>query len=119
MRRSTGAAIALVVGAVEILDLRIALIEVKVKVAAAIGTDQQYLTQIDDRLSIEEDIKNTYLNPASSIFEEPNNLLKQEVREPAIYNAMITAIASGCSRMKEISNKVGETPASARPTLKI
>ena len=36
-----GAAIALVVGAVEILDLRIALIEVKVKVAAAIGADQQ------------------------------------------------------------------------------
>ena len=41
MRRSTGAAIALVVGAVEILDLRIALIEVKVKVATAIGADQQ------------------------------------------------------------------------------
>ena len=41
MGRSTGAAIALVVGAVEILDLRIALIEVKVKVTAAIGADQQ------------------------------------------------------------------------------
>ena len=41
-------------------------------------------------------------------FEEPNNLLKQEVREPAIYNAVIAAIASGCSKMKEISNKVGE-----------
>ena len=72
------------------------------------GGTPQYLTQIDDRLSIEENIKNTYLNPASSIFEEPNNLLKQEVREPAIYNAVITAIASGCSKMNEISNKVGE-----------
>ena len=41
MGRSTGAAVALVVGAVEILDLRIALIEMKVKVAAAIGADQQ------------------------------------------------------------------------------
>ena len=41
MGRGAGAAIALVVGAVEILDLRIALIEVKVKVAAAIGADQQ------------------------------------------------------------------------------
>ncbi len=39
--RGAGAAIALVVGAVEILDLRIALIEVEVKVAAAIGADQQ------------------------------------------------------------------------------
>ena len=73
-----------------------------------VGGTPQYLTRIDDHLSIEENIKNTYLNPASSIFEEPNNLLKQEVREPAIYNAVITAIASGCSKMNEISNKVGE-----------
>lgn len=64
--------------------------------------------QIDDSLSIEENIKNTHLNPASSIFEEPNNLLKQEVREPAIYNAVITAIATGCSKMNEISNKIDE-----------
>ena len=41
MSRGAGAAVALVVGAVEILDLRIALIEVKVKVAAAVGADQQ------------------------------------------------------------------------------
>ncbi len=36
------------------------------------------------------------------------NLLKQEVREPAIYMAIITAIAAGASRMSEISSKVGE-----------
>ena len=73
-----------------------------------VGGTPQYLTRIDDSLSIEDNVKNTYLNPASSIFEEPNNLLKQEVREPAIYNAVIAAIASGCSKMNEISNKVGE-----------
>ena len=64
--------------------------------------------QLDENLSIEENIKNTHLNPASSIFEEPNNLLKQEVREPAIYNAVITAIATGSSKMNEISNKIDE-----------
>ncbi len=73
-----------------------------------VGGTPQYLLQIDDRLSIEENIKNTHLNPSSSIFEEPNNLLKQEVREPAIYNAVITAIAAGCSKMNEISNKIDE-----------
>ena len=73
-----------------------------------VGGTPQYLMQMDDSLSIEENIKNTYLNPASSIFEEPNNLLKQEVREPAIYNAVITAIAMGCSKMNEISNKIDE-----------
>lgn len=72
------------------------------------GGTPQYLMQLDDRLSIEDNIKNTHLNPASSIFEEPNNLLKQEVREPAIYNAVITAIATGASKMNEISGKIDE-----------
>lgn len=74
-----------------------------------VGGTPQYLLQIDDRLSIEDNIKNTFLNPTSFLFEEPENLLKQEVREPALYNAIITAIAAGASRMAEISTKVGET----------
>ena len=73
-----------------------------------VGGTPQYLLQMNDRLSIEENVKNTYLNPTSSLYEEPTNLLKQEVREPAIYTAIITAIATGASRMSEISGKVGE-----------
>lgn len=73
-----------------------------------VGGTPQYLMQLDSRLSIEDNIKNTHLNPTSSIFEEPNNLLKQEVREPAIYNAVITAVAAGSSKMNEISGKIGE-----------
>lgn len=73
-----------------------------------VGGTPQYLLQINDCLSIEENIKNTFLNPISFLYEEPVNLLKQEVREPAIYTAIITAIAAGASRMSEISSKVGE-----------
>ena len=73
-----------------------------------IGGTPQYLLQLNDKLSIEDNIKNTFLNPASSIYEEPQNLLKQEVREPAIYNAIIASIATGHSKMSEISTKVGE-----------
>ena len=73
-----------------------------------VGGTPQYLLQMDDRLSIEDNIKNTYLNPISFLYKEPTNLLKQEVREPAIYMAIITAIAVGASRMSDISNKVGE-----------
>ena len=72
------------------------------------GGTPQYLLQMDSKMSIEDNIKHTFLNPTSSLFEEPENLLKQEVREPALYNAIITAIASGASRMSEISSKVGE-----------
>ncbi len=73
-----------------------------------VGGTPQYLLQIDDELSMEDNIKNIYLNPVSSIYEEPQNLLKQEVREPAIYNAIIAAIANGYTKMSEISTKVGE-----------
>lgn len=44
--------------------------------------------------------------PFSYLFEEPENLIKQELREPSIYNSVITAIANGASRSNEISTKV-------------
>ena len=82
--------------------------EDKALMYGAVGGTPQYLLQINDKLSVEDNIKNTYLNPTSFLYEEPTNLLKQEVREPAIYTAIITAIATGGSRMAEISTKVGE-----------
>lgn len=71
------------------------------------GGTPQYLLQMNALLTPEENIKNTYLNASSVLFEEPANLLRQEMREPAIYNAIITAIATGASKMSEISSKVG------------
>ena len=82
--------------------------EDKALIYGIVGGTPQYLLQMNDRLSVEDNIKNTFLNLTSSLFEEPENLLKQEVREPALYNAIITAIATGASRMVEVSTKVGE-----------
>lgn len=73
-----------------------------------VGGTPQYLLQINDKISLKDNIKNIYLNSASFLFEEPTNLLKQEVREPAIYNAIITAVANGASKLSEIASKVGE-----------
>ena len=73
-----------------------------------VGGTPQYLLQVNDKQSVAENIKNIYLNPTSFLFEEPGNLLNQEVREPATYTAIIAAIAAGSSRMSEISGKVGE-----------
>lgn len=82
--------------------------EDKALLYGVVGGTPQYLLQMSDKLSVEDNIKNTFLNPMSFLYEEPVNLLKQEVREPAIYTAIITAIATGHSRMSEISTKVGE-----------
>jgi len=82
--------------------------EDKALIYGVVGGTPQYLLQMKDSLTVEDNIKNTFLNPISFLYEEPINLLKQEVREPAIYTAIVTAIASGASRMSEISGKVGE-----------
>lgn len=69
---------------------------------------RRYLQQIDKNLSVEENLKCTFLNTSSAPFEEPENLLKQEIREASTYNAILFAIASGASKLSEIANKVGE-----------
>ena len=82
------------------------------------GGTPQYLLQMDDSMSVDENIKNTFLNSSSALFEEPENLLKQEVREPSLYNAIISAIATGASKLSEISTKVGENSSTCTAYLK-
>ena len=82
--------------------------EDKAIIYGIVGGTPQYLLQMDDKLSIGENIRNTFLNTSSFLFEETENLLKQEVRDTANYNAIITSIATGASRMSEISAKIGE-----------
>lgn len=74
-----------------------------------LGGTPQYILQFNDKLTIAENLKDTFLTPDSMLYEEPENLLKQEVREPAIYNAIIAAIANGATRMTDIAAKVGES----------
>ena len=66
-----------------------------------------YMSFINDRLSLKENIINNFLTPSGYMYEEPNNLLNQELREPAIYNAIIRAVATGSSKISEIASKVG------------
>ena len=66
-----------------------------------------YLSLMDERLSVVDNIKTRFLSPSGYLFEEPGNLIKQEFREPAQYNAIIKAVAGGASRLSEIASKVG------------
>jgi AAA+ ATPase superfamily predicted ATPase len=51
------------------------------------------------------------------LYEEPSNLLKQELREPGVYHAIIRAIASGHSKISEISNALGMSTSTLSPYL--
>lgn len=72
-----------------------------------------YMSFITDTLSLKDNIINTFLTPSGYMYEEPFNLLNQELREPAMYNAIIRAVATGSSRISEIASKVGIENATA------
>lgn len=71
------------------------------------GGIPQYLEYIDDSKSLSENIIDNFFDNTAYLYDEPGNLLKQELREPALYNSIITAIADGASRINEISTKAG------------
>lgn len=65
----------------------------------------EYLKHIDSKLSLDENIRNLFFSENGRLFEEPSNLLKQEMRNPASYNSIISAIANGATKLNEISDK--------------
>lgn len=71
------------------------------------GGIPHYINKLDVETDLDEALLENLFNTSSYLFEEPENLLKQELREPGIYNSVISAIAGGASRANEISTKVG------------
>lgn len=72
------------------------------------GGIPHYINKLDVKESVDEALLDNFFDRSSYLYEEPANLLKQELREPAIYNAIIKEIAGGASRMNDIKMKVGE-----------
>ena len=72
------------------------------------GGVPHYINKLGVRDSVDEALLDNLFDRSSYLYEEPANLLKQELREPAIYNAIIKAIAEGASRLNDITMKVGE-----------
>ena len=71
------------------------------------GGIPHYINKLDVEKDLDEALLENLFDASSYLFEEPENLLKQELREPAIYNSVIAAIAGGASRSNEISTKIG------------
>lgn len=71
------------------------------------GGIPHYINRLEVEESLDEALLENLFHSAGYLFEEPENLLKQELREPALYNSVISAIAGGASRANEISTKVG------------
>lgn len=71
------------------------------------GGIPEYLSRIDNRLDADENMIQLFFEESGRLFEEPVNLMKQELREPMTYHSIIAAIASGASRLNEIATRTG------------
>ena len=71
------------------------------------GGIPEYLYRINSEKSVDENIEQLFFEESGRLFEEPVNLMKQELKDPMTYHSIIAAIASGASRMNEIATKTG------------
>ena len=66
-----------------------------------------YLLQFNPEKSFDENVIERVLSKGTFLYEEAEFLLREELREPANYFAILQAIASGRSRFGEIVNATG------------
>lgn len=71
------------------------------------GGIPEYLARINNGISVDDNIIQLFFEESGRLFEEPTNLMKQELKEPMTYHSIIAAIAAGASRLNEIATKTG------------
>jgi AAA+ ATPase superfamily predicted ATPase len=67
------------------------------------GGIPKYLEEYVDSLSFKENVIQSFLQKGAELFDEPQSILKQEVRDAASYNSILNAIAAGSTRYSEIA----------------
>lgn len=82
--------------------------EEQIQFYSCIGGTPHYLAQVDPDETFTENIQRLYFDISGYLYNEPMMLLQQELREPAMYNSIVTAIAAGATRISDIANRVGE-----------
>ena len=74
---------------------------------AVFGGVPQYLELCDPRAPLRENIVQLVMSKPGQLFDEPETLLKSELREPKRYASIISAIAGGATKLSEILGRVG------------
>ena len=72
-----------------------------------VGGLPQYLLYLDDRRSIDANIRENLLDEFAPLFHEPAFLLREELREVAPYHAVLFAIASGEQTARAVAATTG------------
>lgn len=78
-----------------------------IKIYSVLGGTPFYLDQVDGEFSVEENIKNKILSKGEILYEEPEFLLREELKEPRVYKLILKYIALGYMSLGEILNVTG------------
>ena len=73
-----------------------------------LGGVPRYLEAFSSEISLEENIKNNLLMEGAFLNDEPQTLLRIELREPSVYNSILEAISNGCNKVCEIADRIHE-----------
>ena len=73
-----------------------------------LGGIPRYLEAFDPHMSIEQNIASKIIQNGAYLHEEPDNLLKAELRETNVYNSILSAIANGRNKIVDIANYIHE-----------
>jgi len=79
----------------------------KLTIYGICGGIPEYIVRVNNNLTVQQNAEQLFFNPSGRLFEEPSNLLKQELKAPQTYNAIISAIASGATKVNEIASIAG------------
>ncbi|MBT1162246.1 ATP-binding protein [Bifidobacterium sp. SO1] len=85
---------------------------------AALGGTPYYLRQLSAAESFEQNMERLCYDMSGILYEEPMMLLREELREPAVYNSLLETISAGRTRPKEIAERIGMEATSVAPYLK-
>jgi len=72
-----------------------------------LGGIPAYLNRFQPDLPIKENVLRELLSVQAYLFDEVNFLLRMELRDTRTYQSVLHAIASGCTRLNEIAQRVG------------
>lgn len=76
--------------------------EEKLIAYSILGGIPHYLKQFNPNDTLENNIIKNILTKGTILFDEVDYLIHQELREPAVYNSILEAIAAGCNTFTEI-----------------
>lgn len=78
-----------------------------IEVYAVLGGLPGLWSNLDDSISVKENILKNILSPTSTLFYEAERLLSEELRETGVYNTLLASIAGGRYKLNDLFKHTG------------